>query len=29
METGKVVHEAMASQVAGEQDALMRYLGVR
>jgi branched-chain amino acid transport system ATP-binding protein len=29
METGKVVHEAAASQIAGEQDALMRYLGVQ
>jgi branched-chain amino acid transport system ATP-binding protein len=28
METGKVVHEAAASQIPGEQDALMRYLGV-
>jgi branched-chain amino acid transport system ATP-binding protein len=28
METGKVVHEAAASQVLDEQDSLMRYLGV-
>jgi branched-chain amino acid transport system ATP-binding protein len=28
METGRVVHEAAASQVRGEQESLMRYLGV-
>jgi branched-chain amino acid transport system ATP-binding protein len=28
METGRVVHEAVASQARDEQEALMRYLGV-
>jgi branched-chain amino acid transport system ATP-binding protein len=29
METGKVVHEAVVSQIPHEQEALMRYLGVQ
>ncbi|MEO7009792.1 MAG: branched-chain amino acid ABC transporter ATP-binding protein, partial [Caldimonas sp.] len=28
METGKVVHEAVVSQIPQEQETLMRYLGV-